>query len=286
VSVSEPRGERLRGRVAIVTGGGWNIGRAIACAFAAEGARVVVASRRGALLEETVSAIAERGGEALAMPADVTDPRDVERLVHAATERFGPVDLMAAIAGGGSVDLPIDALAPEEFERIVRTNLTSAFLCARAVLPAMRARNRGDILTCAGGGASFPVVGVHCLAYACAKAAVCRLTDQLTAELLDTEIRVNCIDPGMVPDAARRAELEAEEQRQGAPFSDAAHRRRPEDVAELAVWLVSDASRPLRGRVVSVYDRWWREADGARSIESSVAACRLRRFDPHRAGDA
>ena len=275
-----PPRERLRGRVAIVTGGGWNIGRAIACAFAADGARVVVAARRRELLEETARAIAARGGEALAVPADVTDARDVERLVGKACDRFGPVDIMAAIAGGGSVDRPIDALDPGDFERIVRTNLTSAFLCARAVLPSLRARDRGDILTCAGGGASFPVVGVHCLAYACAKAAVCRLTDQLTAELLETGIRVNCLDPGMVPAAARRAEIEAEERRRGAPFPDAAHRRRPEDVAELAVWLVSDESRPLRGRVVSVYDRWWRDEGGARSIENSVASCRLRRFDP------
>jgi 3-oxoacyl-[acyl-carrier protein] reductase len=266
--------------VAIVTGGGWNIGRAIASAFAAEGARIVVASRRRENLDETVRLISSAGGEAVAVPTDVTDLRQVEALVRTAVARYGTVDIMAAIAGGGCTDEAVDAIDPDAWERTLRTNLLSTFYSARAVLPVLRKQDRGDILTCSGGGAYFAVLGTHSTAYACAKAAVCRFTDQLTAELLDTPIRVNCLDPGMVPDPDRLAAIEAEERRTGGPVADAEHRRRPEDAAELAVWLVSEQSRPLRGRLVSVYDTWWRDKQRVTQVEQSVQACRLRRSDP------
>lgn len=272
--------ERLRDRVAIVTGGGWNIGRGIARRFAAEGARVAVASRNVARLEETVARIRADGGEAVAIPADVTDYTAVEALVRTAAEQLGEIDIMASVAGGGSTDEAADEVSPETWDRILRTNLTSAFYCARAVLPSMRARDRGEILHVSGGGGFFAVTGVNSLAYACAKAAVCRLTDQLTAELLDTGIRVHCIDPGMVPDEQRLAAIEAEERRTATRLPGAEHRRRPEDAAELAAWLVSDESRPLRGRLVSVYDAWWRDPSGVAEVEGSVAACRLRRAEP------
>jgi len=274
-------GAGLRGRVAIVTGGGWNIGRAVALAFAGEGARVVVASRRRELLDETVRAITERGGQASAISTDVTDPGQVQAMVDFAARTYGTVDILAAFAGGGATDEAVEQMASQTWDRILRTNLTSVFYCVRAVFPIFRAVNRGVLLTCSGGGGSFAAVGPRFLPYACAKAAVCRLTDQLTAELWDTEIRVNCIDPGQVPDAERLERLEAEERQRGRPFADAEHRRRPEDVAELALWLASEASAAVRGRVVSVYDTWWRDEREVRRVEDSVTACRLRRSEPN-----
>ena len=267
---------RLRGQTAIVTGGGWNIGRAVARAFAAEGARVAVASRQRASLEQTVRLIEEAGGTALAVPTDVTDLSQVEALVRTTVERWGTLDVMAALAGGGSTNQPVDVVDPGAWEEVVRVNLLGTFHCAHTALPFFRRQNHGSILTCSGGGAYFPVLGQHCTAYACAKAAVCRFTDQLTAELLDTSIRVNCLDPGRVPagasadgagDGAEQAEAE------GTPA------RAAERAAELAVWLVSAASEPLRGRLVSVHDNWWRDPDATARVDASLLAYRLRRSE-------
>lgn len=269
----------LAGQVAIVTGGGWNVGRAIARGFAAAGARVVVASRNRDNLAQTVQLIEASGGEALAVPTDVTDLAQVEALRDATLARFGTIDILAAIAGGGAVWAPIDSIDPQVFERIVRQNLTSTFYCARAVLPILREKNRGNILTCSGGGAFFPIVGLHATAYACAKTAVCRFTDQLQVELFETGIRVNCIDPGKVPSERDLAAIDAEERRSGVPYPHRAHIRAPEDAAELATWLVSEASRPLRGRVVSVYDEWWRDPEQVRAVEQTIHHYRVRRYD-------
>lgn len=269
----------LEGRIAIVTGGGHNVGRAVALAFAAAGARVVVASRTRARLDETVRQIAAAGGTALAVPTDVTQLDEVEALVATTRDAFGDVDVMAAIAGGGCVYEPIDAMDPAAWDRIHRQNVTSAFHCARAVLPRFRERDGGSILFCSGGGGFYPVLGKNMAAYACAKAAVGRLTDQLTAELWETGIRVNCIDPGLAWDAARLAQVEAEERATGRPHPQRAQYRPAACAGELATWLCSDASRPLRGRCLSVYDEWWRDPEQVRAVDATVHLFRLRRYD-------
>jgi NAD(P)-dependent dehydrogenase (short-subunit alcohol dehydrogenase family) len=245
-------------RVAIVTGGGHRIGRAVAMALADAGAAVVVASRDAGRLAAAVRAIEARGGTAMAAPTDVTDPDQVDALVARARGAFGRVDVLAAFAGGGAIEAPLDRQAPDDLERVVRVNLLGALYSARAVLPELRARGHGTILFCSGGGAYHPVLDAGIAAYAAAKAGVCRLTDQLTAELLDTEIRVHCIDPGPVSTGAVA----------------------PEAAGELAAWLCSDASLPLRGRLVSVQDGWWRDAARVRAVHDSMRACRLWRGDP------
>ena len=267
----------LADRVAIVTGGGRNVGRAVAEAFAAAGARVVVAGRRPEPLEDTVRRISAAGGEALAVPTDCTEWEQVERLVAVTTARFGPVDVMAAIAGGGCVYQPIDAMDPAAFDRIFRQNVTSAFFSARAVLPTFRQRDTGVLITCSGGGGYYPVLGKDMAAYAAAKAAVCRMTDQLTAELWETGIRVNALDPGLAWDEARLAEVEAEEARTGRPHPQREQYRPARHAGELAVWLASDRSRPIRGRLLSVYDEWWRDPEQVAAVDATIHLYRLRR---------
>jgi NAD(P)-dependent dehydrogenase (short-subunit alcohol dehydrogenase family) len=245
------------GQTVVVTGGGHNLGRAVAEACASAGARVVLAARDGARLEGVARGIRERGGDALAVPTDVTDADQVCALVRAAEEWGGPLDAAIAFAGGGAPQLPVDEIDPAAFDAVVRTNLHGTFHLVRAVLPSMRSRNRGRILTCAGGGAFWPVLGAPLLAYACAKAAVCRLTDQLTAELWETGIRVNAIEPGPV----------------------GAEGVGPQQVAELAVWLASEQSAPLRGRLVATTDSWWRDRAQVEAVDATVHAYRLRRAD-------
>jgi 3-oxoacyl-[acyl-carrier protein] reductase len=270
---------RLEGRVAIVTGGGWNVGRAIARRFAAEGAEVVVASRNAANLDETVRTIRAEGGDALAVPTDCTALAEVERLVARTVERHGTVDVLAAIAGGGGGYEPIDTIDPALWERVVRQNLFATFYAVRAVLPILRAKNAGSILTCVGGGAFFPMLGVHMTAYACAKAGVARLTDQLTAELWETGIRVNAIEPGMTWSPETLAKIEADERRTGRRHPDRTRNHPPEHAAELAAFLVSDESLPLRGRLVSTDEDWWRDPAKVRAVGETVHLFRLRRHD-------
>lgn len=270
---------RARGRVALVTGGGWNIGRAIAQRLAAEGARVTVCGRREAPLLETVEAIRAQGGEALAVAGDIACTEGAEAAVARTREAFGTPDLLAAIAGGGGGYEPIDSIDPALFEHVLRINVLGTFHAVRAVLPDMREAGRGAILTCSGGGAWFPLLGVPLTAYATAKAGLCRLTDQLAAELLDTPIRVNCLQPGLVWSPERRREVEEEERRSGQPHPEREHNHSPEEAAELAAFLLSDESAPLTGRLVSVDDDWWRDRAKLEAVCASLHAYCLRRVE-------
>src|SRR5690606_4477562 len=142
-----------------------------------------------------------------------------------------------------------------------------------------RRRNSGAVLLCAGGGAFHPVLGEPIAAYACAKAALCRLTDQATAELLDTGIRVNCIDPGLAWDDETLAAVEREERRSGRPHPQRTAYRPASQAAELAAWLVAERSDGVRGRCVSVYDAWWRDPAEVAAVERTLHRYRLRRYD-------
>jgi NAD(P)-dependent dehydrogenase (short-subunit alcohol dehydrogenase family) len=248
----------LGGQTVVITGGGHHLGRAVAEACAEDGARVVLAARNAARLEGVAEGIRQQGGQALAVPTDVTCADQVAALVRAAEEWAGPVDVAVAFAGGGAPQVPVEELDPAAFDAVVRVNLHGTFHLVRAVLPSMRARNRGSIVCCAGGGAFWPVLGSSFVAYACAKAAICRLTDQLTAELWETGIRVNAIEPGPVG---------------GGDIG-------PGQVAELAVWLASPRSAPLRGRLVATTDAWWRDPEQVAAVDATIHAYRLRRADP------
>lgn len=266
----------LHGTTSIVTGGGWNIGRATAIALARAGSRVVVAARRAEHLDETLHLVAEAGGEGLAVPTDVTDRGQTEVLAARALERFGRIDAVINLAGGFGADGAVDAVDPSAWIDVVQRNLIGTFLVTRAALPALRRQPEAHVITCAGAGAFFPQVGATITAYASAKAAICRFTDQLAAELLDGSIRVNCIEPGMVWDPPTLARIEAEEAKSGAPHPERAHNRSPEEAAALALFLLSDAATALNGRLVSVNDDWWR--DPARVQEVAAGdAFRLRR---------
>ena len=270
----------LAGKVALVTGGGWNIGRATSLRLAREGARVVLAGRRPGPLEETAAAIRAEGGTALAVPADVTDWGSVQRLVAVAEEGFGPIDALLALAGGGSAGGPFEASDPGAWAGVVAANLVGTYHAARAVVPGMRERGGGTIVTCGGGGASFPLLGVPLTAYASAKAAICRFTDQLAVELLESGIRVNCLLPGLTWSAAWLRVVEEEEQRLGRPHPERAANRPPEETAELAAWLASDASRPLTGRTVAPEERWWRDPAQVAAVQADLHAACLRRQAP------
>ena len=277
--MSEQSAARFVGKVALVTGGGWNIGRAIAERLASEGAKVVVAARRPEPLAACVAAIEAAGGQAMAVTADVTVADDMVRCVAEAERRFGTVDVCAAIAGGSGAHRPIDEVDPGEWTRVVAANLFGAFHTIRAVLPGMRRAGRGTMLTCCGGGSWFPMLGEPYTAYASAKAAICRLTDQLAVELWGSNLRVNCLQPGMVWSEAMLEKVAAEEARTGQVHPQRAYNRPPTLAAELAAFLLSEASAPLSGRIASVDEDWWRDPQKVQAAAQSLHAYTLRRVE-------
>ncbi|MFQ5507037.1 MAG: SDR family NAD(P)-dependent oxidoreductase, partial [Planctomycetota bacterium] len=171
--------ENLEDRVVVVTGGGWNIGRAIALRCAHQRATVIICSRNEKNLLATVEAAAEADLNVRHVVLDIKDPDSVASEFEEIIATESRIDVLACMAGGFGAGKPLHETDPGEWLDVVLRNLYGTFLCCRAVLPGMIERRQGDILTCAGGGAFFPVIGLNATAYACAKAAICRFTDQL-----------------------------------------------------------------------------------------------------------
>lgn len=269
----------LDGRVAIVTGGGWNIGRVVALRLAKLGAAVVVASRTMDRLQSVVTEIESAGGQGLAVSCDVTKLEQTEALAAEALSRFGRIDIMVACAGGSGAHQSIEEVDPAVWYDVVAKNLHGTFHCARSVLPTFRANNAGHIITFAGGGAFFPILGESATAYASSKAAICRFMDQLQAELYQTGIRVNAVEPGMVWSEDTLAAVAAEEARTGQPHPQRGANRSPEDVADLVEFLTTEPGAGVRGRILSVNDDWWRNPESVQAVEQNLMMFRLRRHD-------
>ena len=219
---------RLRDRIALVTGASSGIGEATALALARAGAKLVLAARRAERLEAIGHRIAAEGGEAIAVPADVTREEDVERLFDAAVARFGTVDLLVNNAGIAD-DTPTDTLSLDRWRQVIDTNLTSAFLCSRAAVRIMKPKGRGRIINI--GSLSARVPRPDSAAYTASKFALDGLTRALAVDGRAHGISVSIFHPGMVV-----TEL--------APGLDTAPAETMSDAADTADILVHMASVP------------------------------------------
>ena len=246
----------LGGQVAIVTGGGRGIGRAMAQELARAGAAVAVVARSEDQLAETVALIEGKGGRAIALPADVTDWHAVGCAVAETERQLGPVDLLVNNAGGGGQVGPLWEVEPDEWWRCVEVNLRGPFLCTRAVVPGMIARQRGRVIITSSLAATAP--WPYMSAYAIGKAAVTRLGENLAAETEAHGISVFAVHPGAVRTAAWEIFL-----------SDAAKKYlpdlysyvlqgggnvTPERAAEVVLFLASGQADALSGCFISVDD--------------------------------
>jgi NAD(P)-dependent dehydrogenase (short-subunit alcohol dehydrogenase family) len=187
---------RFTDRTALVTGAGSGIGRAVALAFAAEGAQVVVAGRRREPLEETVALIEERGGKALAVTADVSRAADAQALVEAAVDRFGSLDVAVNNAGVFRGGQPLADLPEEDWHTQLDINVTGVFLALQAQIRQMRTQPSGGAIVNVSS-----IFGVHtspagAAAYAASKAAVTALSRGAALDHIGDGVRINVVSPG------------------------------------------------------------------------------------------
>ena len=245
---------RLKGESALITGGGSGLGRAIAQAFAREGAKVAVAGRRLDKLEETVSEIERQGGQAFPIMCDVTSADDAKRGVAETKERFGGLNILVNNAGALHVST-IETIPEEEWDRIMNVNVKGLFLMSRAALTELRKAGGGSIVNI---GSILGLIGAkERAAYCTSKGGVTMLTKAMALDHAHENIRVNCICPAIVETDLVRGLFDS------APDGEALRRARatliplgrmgrPEDVAEMAVFLASRESSWMTGATIPV----------------------------------
>lgn len=251
---------KMKDKVAIVTGAGRGIGKAIALSYAREGADIIAVSRTPSEVKETASQIKALGRHALPLKVDVSRREDVENTVKSALEEFGKIDVLVNNAG---ILGPIGPLVENDANHWIETikvNLIGTFLCCKAVLPVMIKQGEGKIINLSGGGAAYPKPRFS--AYGASKAAVVRLTETLAEEVKHFNIQVNAIAPGAINTRIQKEILAAGEVAGEKASAEAEKVREtggtPSNVpAALAVFLASDESGMLTGKLISaVWDDW------------------------------
>jgi NAD(P)-dependent dehydrogenase (short-subunit alcohol dehydrogenase family) len=238
----------LAEKVLIVTGASHGIGAAAARRFSRSGASVVLAAREEQALQTVASDIASEGKQALVAPTDVTDAAAVERLVASALERYGRLDGAFNNAGSGQRPTPLAELAPEEFDGVLDVNLRGVFLCMHAELKHMVSGGAIVNMTSTAGLSGAPGMG----AYSAAKHGVVGLTQTAALDYGPKAIRVNALAPGPILTERGIGAAPAEVQDRVAQRLPLKRLGLPDEIAQSAAWLLSDASSFVNGATISI----------------------------------
>jgi len=239
---------RLKGKVAVVTGGGSGIGKASSILFAKEGAKVVVSDIADKSGEDVVKTIERDDGRAVYVHCDVTKEDQAKNLIEKRVESYGQLDVLYNNAGMGMVKLLPD-MTEQEWDRIFDVNVKGGFFCSKYAIPQMKKQGGGVIVNTA---SNWGLIGYpHWPAYCATKGAVIMLTKALAIDHAPDNIRVNCVCPGNIDTPLLRAGIAAE-----GSFEEATKTMgkiaKPEEVAYLALFLASDESSYITGAAMVV----------------------------------
>ncbi len=250
----------LKEKVAVITGAGRGIGRAIALAYVQEGAQVVLAARSVEALQETQAEIARLGGTGIVLPTDISDPDAIEALVTQTLAHYGRIDILVNNSGIGGPSAPLWEIVPSEWEETFKVNVTGTYLCCRAFLPHMIKQRAGGIVIIGSMTGKRPLL--NRTPYAASKMALGGLARTLAWETGPYNIRVNVISPGpvegkriewVIRTQAEAKGISVDEARQqftsGSPLGKLIT---ASDVADAAVFLASDKAKAITGEDLNV----------------------------------
>ena len=243
---------KLDGKVAIVTGAGRGLGKAISLRLGMEGAKIVAADIDLDNCTAAVNAFREKGLTAIAMEVDVTEEKDISRMVEETVSHFGAIDILvnnAALYYGISWK-PFDRISIEEWDRVMTVNVRGCWQCTKGVVPQMRKQGKGKIINVAS-SAFFTPPGVFCH-YTASKGGVIALTRALATELGADGINVNAIAPGPTMTEATKMAMPEERALKAAEKTPLKRLEQPEDIVGAAVFLASDDSDFITGQTIII----------------------------------
>lgn len=257
---------RLQGKVALITGGGSGIGEASAKLMAREGAKVAVIGRTQEKLDDTVADIQRDGGAGLPISADISKPDQIQQAVQQIVDKWGRLDIVFAHAGINGVWAPLDELEPDDWQKTIGINLTGTFLTVKYAVPHIKQQGGGSIIITSSVNGTRMFSNTGATAYMCSKAGQIAFMKAIALELGPCNIRVNAICPGKVDTDINQTTKAQDIDNLGKdvefpegkiPLTDG-KAGAPEDVAELVLFLASDASRFISGTEIWI--------DGAESL--------------------